>query len=204
MQNIIYDFKDSLYINLTNSCSNSCDFCIRNIKDGVNGNGLWLDEDPTAEQVISELAKRDLSVYREVVFCGFGEPTCALPVLVEVAKYLKSRGAVTRINTNGQANLINGCDNAAEILAPVIDHIFVSLNASNAEKYQSICHSEFGEEGFYAMLKFTAQCVEAGIDTAMSVVDCIGEEEIEACRKVAESVGAKYRVRATVHEDDEY
>ena len=81
MQNIIYDFKDSLYINLTNNCSNSCDFCIRNIKDGVNGNGLWLEEDPTAEHVKSELAKRDLSGYPEAGFCGFGAPTWALPGL---------------------------------------------------------------------------------------------------------------------------
>lgn len=204
MQTVLYEFKDSLYINLTNRCSNSCDFCIRNFKDGVNGNPLWLDDEPTAAEVVAMLDRKDLSAYKEVVFCGFGEPTCALPVLVEVARYLKSRGAATRINTNGQANLINGVDNAATIIAPVIDHVSVSLNASNAEKYQSMCHSEFGEAGFDAMLTFTRQCVEAGIDTAMTVVDCIGAKEIEACRTCAESVGAKFRVRPLVSENDEY
>lgn len=204
MQTVLYEFKDSLYINLTNRCSNSCDFCIRNFKDGVNGNPLWLDDEPSAKDVKAMLAEKDLSPYAEVVFCGFGEPTCALPVLVEVAEYLKSRGAVTRINTNGQANLINGVDNAAAIIAPVIDHVSVSLNASNAEKYQAMCHSEFGEAGFEAMLRFTRQCVEAGIDTAMTVVDCIGEKEIEACRACSESVGAKFRVRPLVSENDEY
>lgn len=204
MQTVLYEFKDSLYINLTNRCSNSCDFCIRNFKDGVNGNPLWLDYEPTAAEVVAMLDRKDLSAYKEVVFCGFGEPTCALPVLVEVARYLKSRGAATRINTNGQANLINGVDNAAAIIAPVIDHVSVSLNASNAEKYQAMCHSEFGEAGFDAMLTFTRQCVEAGIDTAMTVVDCIGAKEIEACRACAESVGAKFRVRPLVSENDEY
>lgn len=204
MQNYVYEFEDSLYLNLTNRCSNDCDFCIRNIKTGVSGHKLWLIEEPSAATVIAELDKMDLAPYKEVVFCGFGEPTCALSVIEEVGPYLKSRGARTRINTNGQSNLINEIENTAEIIAPYIDAVSVSLNAGSAEKYQEICHSEFGTEAFNAMLTFARQCVAAGINTTMSVVDCIGEEEIGRCAELAKQTGAHFRVRKTIKESDRY
>lgn len=205
MADIVYEFEGSLYINLTNRCSNDCDFCIRNIKNGVGGGrDLWLADDPDAAHVKTLLDGYDLSEYSSVVFCGFGEPTCALSVLLDVAHYLKERGAATRINTNGQANLINGIDNVPQLLAPCIDTVSVSLNASDAEKYQQICHCVYGEKGFAAMIEFTRQCVAAGIDTVMSVVDCIGEKEVKACAEVAKSTGARFRVRKTVHAEDEY
>lgn len=204
MQNCAYEFGDSIYINLTNECSNSCDFCIRNFKEGVGGSELWLEHEPSAEEVERALGKYDLSKYRAAVFCGFGEPTCAFDRMLEVAGWLKARGVHTRVNTNGQANLINGITDAAARMAPVIDSVSVSLNASTAEKYQESCHSRFGEEGYTAMLDFVRDCVREGIDTTVSVVDLIGEREVEACGKVAESLGAKYRVRPAIEENDEY
>lgn len=204
MQNCVYEFGDSIYINLTNECSNSCDFCIRNFKEGVGGSELWLEREPSAAEVESALEKYDLSKYRAAVFCGFGEPTCAFDRMLEVAGWLKARGVHTRVNTNGQANLINGITDAAERMAHVIDSVSVSLNASTAEKYQESCHSRFGEEGYTAMLDFVRDCVREGIDTTVSVVDLIGEREVEACGKVAESLGAKYRVRPAIEENDEY
>lgn len=204
MQNCVYEFGDSIYINLTNECSNSCDFCIRNFKEGVGGSELWLEHEPSAEEVERALEKYDLSKYRAAVFCGFGEPTCAFDTMLEVAGWLKARGVHTRVNTNGQANLINGITDAAARMAPVIDSVSVSLNASTAEKYQESCHSRFGEEGYTAMLDFVRDCVRAGIDTTVSVVDLIGEREVAACGKVAESLGAKYRVRPAIEENDEY
>ena len=204
MQNCVYEFGDSIYINLTNECSNSCDFCIRNFKEGVGGSELWLEHEPSAEEVERALEKYDLGKYRAAVFCGFGEPTCAFDRMLEVAGWLKARGVHTRVNTNGQANLINGITDAAARMAPVIDSVSVSLNASTAEKYQESCHSRFGEEGYRAMLDFVRDCVGEGIDTTVSVVDLIGEREVEACGKVAESLGAKYRVRPAIEENDEY
>lgn len=204
MQNCVYEFGDSIYINLTNECSNSCDFCIRNFKDGVGGSDLWLEHEPSASEVIDALVKFDLSRYDGAVFCGFGEPTCALDRLIEVAAWLKKKGIHTRINTNGQANLINGITDAAKRLAPVIDSVSVSLNAADAEKYQSVCHSRFGEQGYAALLDFVRDAVAAGIDTTVSVVDCIGEREIERCAAVAKSLGAKFRVRAEISEDEQY
>lgn len=201
MQNIVYEYGDSLYINLTNRCSNDCTFCIRNFRDGVGDDQLWLEHEPTADEVIAALGEKDLSKYGQVVFCGFGEPTCAFGVLLEVAKYLKGKGVVTRINTNGQSDLYNGTDDSARRLAPYIDSVSISLNASTAEKYDEVCRCAFGKQGFYAMLDFARDCVREGIDTVLSVVDCIGEEEIAACRKVAESVGARLRVRAMIEDE---
>lgn len=204
MQNCIYEFSGSIYINLTNACSNDCEFCIRNFKDGVSGSELWLEHEPSADEVIAALESKDLTRYHEAVFCGFGEPLCAMKKLITVAGWLKQHGLSTRVNTNGQANIINGITNAPELLAPVIDHVSVSLNAADAEKYQAVCHCKYGEAGYYSMLDFVRGCVKAGIDTVVSVVDCIGEEEVEKCRKIAADLGAHFRVRAMIEENQDY
>lgn len=191
---IVYDIDYKTYINLTNECSNNCTFCLRRNHDGIENYYLWLTKKPTAKEVISELEKRKVE---KAVFCGFGEPLYALDVLLEVAKYLKKIGASVRVNTNGQAKLIAG-SGVAKKMKGLVDVVSVSLNASTAEKYQNLCHSIFGEQGFYALLDFAKELKEEGIKVVFSVVDTIGAEEIEACRKVAESVGAEFRVRTYI------
>lgn len=193
MNTYVYRAYGNLYINLTNKCSNSCDFCIRNGHDGIENQPLWLEKEPTAEDVIRDIPE-DLSPYKSVVFCGFGEPTERLDVMLEVAKYLKGRGAVTRLNTNGQSDRINGKP-TAPLMKGLIDYINVSLNASTKEKYQAICHSVFGEEAFDIMLAFAVSAKENGIKVNFSVVDVIGKEEIEACRKLCDGLGIPLRVR---------
>lgn len=191
---IVYDIDDKTYINLTNECSNNCTFCLRRNHDGIENYYLWLTKKPTAKEVVSELEKRKVE---KAVFCGFGEPLYALDVLLEVAKYLKKIGASVRVNTNGQAKLIAG-DGVAKKMKGLVDVVSVSLNASTAEKYQNLCHSIFGEQGFYSLLDFAKELKEEGIKVVFSVVDTIGADEIEACRKVAESVGAEFRVRTYI------
>jgi len=202
--NYVYEFENNLYINLTNRCPNNCEFCIRNIKDGVNGSELWLLKEPTYQELIDDLAMYPLSKYEEIVFCGFGEPMCALSMISQIGPYLKNKGMKLRINTNGLGNLINKRNDVPKLISKYIDFVSVSLNASDPDTYQEICRSKFGKDAFYAMLDFTKGCVEAGIDTTMSVVDFIGEEEIERCRALAESVGAKFKVRATITEETVY
>ena len=146
----------------------------------------------------------DLKRYKEIVFCGFGEPMCNLSMISQIAPYLKNKGCKIRINTNGLGNLINKPEDVAKLIAPYIDAVSISLNASDADTYQEICRSKYGKDAFYAMLKFAKDCVDAGIDTTMSVVDFIGEEEIEACRKLAVEAGAHFKVRETIREDTEY
>ncbi|MEG2450521.1 MAG: TatD family nuclease-associated radical SAM protein [Clostridia bacterium] len=204
MNTYVYEFGDSLYLNITNRCPNNCEFCLRNFKDGVNDNELWLKAEPTFDDMVEDLSLYDLGKYRAVVFCGFGEPMCNLSLLSQVAPYLKRKGVSVRINTNGLGNLINNRDDVPKLIAPYIDCVSISLNASTPKAYQEICKSKYGEDAFYAMMSFAKDCVENGIRTKMSVVDFIGESEIEACRKLAESVGAEFRVRATIHEGDKY
>lgn len=191
---IVYDSQGKTYVNLTNKCSNCCEFCIRNTRDGIDDYYLWLTKEPTAEKVIKELEKKELT---EVVFCGFGEPLYALDVMLETAKYIKDIGVKTRLNTNGQASLIAGKD-VAKRLKGLIDTVSISLNASTAEKYDKICNCCFGDEGFKSMLDFASDCKNEGIRIILSVVDCIGEAEIEACRKIAEEKGVEYKVRKQI------
>lgn len=202
--NYIYEFGDSLYFNITNRCENNCDFCIRHVKDGVSGNRLWLRAEPTAAQLIEALDGFDPKKYREAVFCGFGEPTCKLDVLLAVAADAKRRGYRVRLNTNGLAELeYPGRDVVGE-LSKVVDCVSVSLNEVSAEKYDAVCHSKFGERAYAGLLAFTSRCVAAGIDSTLSVVDCIGAEDVEKCRAIAASTGARFRVRKLIEKDTEY
>ncbi len=193
MNNYVYEVGNNLYINLTNQCSNSCFFCIRNNHDGLNGKTLWLDNEPEAGDIIDSLPE-DLDKYKEVVFCGFGEPTYKIDVMNEVGKYIKAKGKKTRVNTNGQANLLFGKD-VTDKLVGAIDKVNVSLNASNSNEYQRICHSVFGEKAFDAMLDFAKECRDKGMEVVMSVVDVIGDEEIDACRKLCEKHGLNLKIR---------
>lgn len=195
MQNTyVYKVDDNLYINLTNRCSNRCEFCVRYYDKPVYGD-LWIGHEPTAQEVIDILDKcYNLADYREIVFCGFGEPTYRFDAIEKISEYIHSKGARTRINTNGQANEILGED-ITERIVKCIDTINVSLNATDAEKYDKICHSQYGLRAFDIMLDFAKKCVEHGGNVVLSIVDCVGEEEIAKAGKIAEKIGAKLRVR---------
>ena len=193
MNTYVYTLGKSAYINLTNACSNSCDFCIRNYKDGMADYNLWLTKEPTAKEIIELLG--DVTKYDEVVFCGYGEPTYRLDELSEIGRYVKSFGTKVRLNTNGHALLING-EGAMEKLVGAVDIISVSLNEATKEGYDKICHPIF-EDGFSAMIDFTKKAVSTGAFSSvrMSVMDIIGEENVQKCRKIAQSVGAELFVR---------
>ena len=191
----VYALDGNLYINLTNKCSNACDFCVRNERSSYYGNYLWIRHgDPTAEKVIAAFSAFDLRKYKEVVFCGFGEPTYKVAEMVEICDWLHEKGIKTRLNTNGQGNLINKRDIVPELKGK-IDFVNISLNASCAEKYQPVCRSMFGENGFAALVEFARICKREGVDCRFSIVDCIGEEEVEACKALASSIGVPLYVR---------
>ncbi len=193
-QKFVYVVDKNLYINLTNRCSNKCEFCVRYYDKPIYGD-LWIKDEPTAEQVIEIIEKDfDLSKYGEVVFCGYGEPTYKFDEIVKICDYVHAKGGKTRINTNGQGCRILGRDITAEI-SKCMDTINISLNETDAEKYDKICHSIFGKEAFDIMLDFAKGCIKAGGNVVLSVVDCIGEEEIAKARKIADNIGAKLRVR---------
>lgn len=196
MNNIyVYTIGNKIYINLTNRCSNNCDFCIRHDHDGMNNQKLWIDDEPTPEEVIEQLPL-DLDNYdEEIVFCGFGEPTYNIDTLDEVASYLHCLDKKTRINTNGQANLIHKQD-VTDLIVTSCDTINVSLNECTAAKYQQHCKSIFGEKAFDELLNFAKLCKQRGGNVVFSVVDSIGATDVKACQKLADKMGIPLRVRA--------
>lgn len=192
-ENFTYEIGDNLYINLTSRCTNACTFCVRNEEADYFGHKLWLSREPSAEEVLSRIPA-DIARYKEYVFCGFGEPTLRLETMLEIAAALKARGAVTRLNTNGQANMIRKRDVSGE-LAGRIDKINVSLNEATAKDYAALCKPAFGEAAFAGLQEFAAACARRGIKTWFSVVDIIGEEKIAACRGIAKRCGVTLKVR---------
>lgn len=196
MMTIFYPIGDSLYVNLTNKCPCRCVFCVREEHETVgNNNSLWLDHDPSIEEIKADLERFNLSDYKEIVFCGFGEPMMRMDDLIETAKYIKSKADIkTRINTNGLGDLIHE-KNTAECIKDCIDSVSISLNAPDKESYCRVTRPKFGEQSFDAMLKFAEECRDCGINIAFSVVDEITPEEIEKSKELAESLGVKLRVR---------
>lgn len=192
----LYVIDNTLYVNLTNKCSNACDFCVRNERTSYYGNYLWLRHgEPTVDKVIAaSKALGDLSSFHEVVFCGFGEPTYKVAEMVALAEFFHEKGLKTRLNTNGQGNLINKRDIVPELKGK-IDFVNVSLNASCYEKYQPVCRSQFRESGFEGMIEFAKICKRNGIACRFSIVDYVGEAEVEACKRLAESIRIPLHVR---------
>ncbi len=191
---IVYGIRSSLYIALTTRCTNKCVFCPRLTHPVVKGHniGMKREEEPHPDQIMSIIG--DPSRHAEIVFCGFGEPTLRLEVLLETARRLKSRGARRlRLDTNGQGNLIHNRDIVPE-LAVFFDAVSISLNASDARQYQQICRSNFGEDAFPAILDFARRCVAQIPDVTLTAVGYPGVDS-ESCRALAEEIGAKFRLR---------
>lgn len=190
--------KRSLYVNLTNRCPCACTFCLRPLKQMAEESTLWLKREPTVEEVQAELRAVPWPLVKEVVVCGFGEPTMRLSDLVALLAWVKGEHpeVVTRLNTNGLSDLLYGRDTASDFGGGILDVISISLNASNAERYFTLTRSRFGLGSYEAMLHFAQHCKEHVPQVVMTVVDQ-GEdlEEIAACRKICEGRGLALRVR---------
>lgn len=199
---IAYAIRNSLYLNLTNACTDRCVFCSLSIEEFWKGEGtspfvkghhLRMARDPSVQEILE--AAGNPSGYDEVVFCGYGEPVIRLPVLLEVGSRLKAQGARRiRLNTNGHANLIHKRPVARE-LAGVVDEVSVSLNTPNAQQYLEICRPVFGLKTYDAIKTFIRECRDAGMKVQATVVALPGVD-VEACRRVAEEeLKVGYRVR---------
>lgn len=188
--NIAYQLNGSLYLNITNRCSNACAFCIRGNKTGV-GYNLWLEHEPSAVEVIEAI--HGPSGYREIVFCGYGEPLLRPEVVEETARWLKQWTAPVRLNTNGLADLFLGYDILPQ-LKGLIDIVSISLNADNAILYQKICRSEFGEKAFPAVLEFAKRSLDFIPQVILSVVN-YPEVNPEKAAVIAAKIGAEFRIR---------
>ena len=188
---IAYRIRNSLYLNITNRCSNRCSFCPKFDEFTVKGHNLLLDHEPGFEGVMAAIGQPD--GVDEVVFCGFGESLLRLDLVKQVAAALKKRGYRIRINSDGQANLVHGRNILPE-LKGLVDSISVSLNAPDSATYIKLCNTPFGERGFSGICDFLRQapaCIPEVTATAVSLPGL----DLEACRLLAGSLGVQFRVR---------
>lgn len=195
-EEILYVYKDKVYLNITNKCPCACTFCIRSKKDAIgDASNLWLNHNPSFEEVKAAIDAFDFNGYNEIIFCGYGEPTNSFDVLVKTAQYIRSKlGIKIRVNTNGLGSLVNGRDISTELCSNV-DAVSISLNCSNKEDYLKTVRPKFGIDSFDEMLDFAKKCRALTENVVLSVVDVIGEEEVEKCKKIAEGLNIPLRVR---------
>lgn len=196
---ITYPLKSGLYVNLTNRCPCACVFCLRQNAPGVFGtDSLWLEREPTVDEIIESIESRSLDDFTELVFCGYGEPTERLDDLLAVARHVKSirPGMLVRINTNGLSDLIHGEPTAVK-LKGLVDTVSISLNTPDPEEYLKVCRPKFGLESWQAMLDFARSCKDCVPDVVMTIVDepVTTPEVQEKCRAITDSLGVRLRIR---------
>ncbi len=202
---ITYEYEGALYVNLTNKCNCNCEFCLRHGKAQgsiYTEDSLWLEREPTREEALGSFLSRDIPSYREIVFCGYGEPTYRLNDLLWLVDELKAlygeKLPPVRINTNGHANLINGRDVCPELKGR-IDTLSISLNSDNAKDYAALCHPVQGEEAYQAMLDFADEAKHYVPHVVMTIVDKDKTpEEIEHCKQIAADLGVHLRIRSFI------
>jgi TatD family-associated radical SAM protein len=195
----VYWLDGKLYLNITNRCSNRCVFCFRNFKRGVAEFTLKLPSEPSFEQIARELdAAMQRKPWREVVFCGFGEPTERLDLLLELAKYVKKRcGSVPlRLNTNGHGNALNpGRDVVVELKVAGVETVSVSLNAGDEETYNEVCQPNFAG-AFQTVIEFIQKAKEK-LDVEVTAVTT-PEVEIHEVETITQQMGVKFRLRQCI------
>lgn len=191
-QQISYVIGDRLYLNITDRCTLACTFCPKT--QGVNkvhDYDLTLDHRPEVEEILDAID--DPARYEQVVFCGFGEPTLRLKVLLEVAREIKARGGRVRVNSDGLANLVHK-RNVLPEMAECIDALSVSMNAQDSATYDRHCEPAL-KGSFQAMLDFLKLAPDYIPDTTATAIDGLEGVDIAACERLAWETGVKFRRR---------
>ena len=202
---ITYEYEDALYVNLTNRCNCNCEFCLRHGKAQgsiYTEDSLWLEHEPSRQEAMDSFLSRDVCSYREIVFCGYGEPTYRLDDILWLVDQLKARFGdklpPVRIKTNGHANLILGRDVCPELKGR-IDTVSISLNAITAQEYVALCHPVQGEAAYQAMLDFARESKQYVPHVILTIVDKDKTpEEIQTCKDIARDLGVKLRIRSFI------
>ncbi|MBU0580332.1 MAG: TatD family nuclease-associated radical SAM protein [Candidatus Margulisbacteria bacterium] len=199
MDKYAYKIGKSLYLNITNRCTNHCTFCVRYKTDLFNNNySLWLNHEPTFIELKDIVSNPKM--YKEIVFCGYGEPLSRIDLVVQLARYIKKRGGKVRIDTNGQANLIHG-HNVLPQLRSLVDSMSISLNAQDAATYDKICHSIYGLAAFPAILEFIKQAKKNIKKVTVTAVNLPKVVDLEKCRQITKNLGVDFRVREYYEEE---
>jgi TatD family-associated radical SAM protein len=191
-QQVSYQIDQNLYLSITDRCTLECAFCPKTYGDmTVKGFDLALDHRPTSEEIINAID--DPTRYHEVVFCGYGEPTLRLNVLLEVGRNIKARGGRVRVNTDGLSNLVHKHDTLPE-LAECVDALSVSLNAQNQEVYDRHCRPNL-PGSYEALMDFLRNAPKHFKDVTATAIDGLEGVDIAACEAIAKALGIKFRRR---------
>jgi len=188
---VAYELEGALYLNITRACTARCIFCYREEAPRVGPYNLTLTRDPTIEEFRSSLIQAEQ--YREVVLCGFGEPTLRLDLIKTLGQELKARSIPVRLNTNGHGNLIHRRNIVPE-LAGFLAAISISLDAHNEATYNRLCRPALGPGSYTSLLEFARDCIGLIPKVTLTVVE---HElvDVPACRIIAANMGADFRVR---------
>ncbi len=203
---VFYKFANALYANITNECPCSCTFCIRKNSDSVGDNdSLWLEHEPTVEEIKEHFDSFDKTGLSRLVFCGYGEPMMRAEALLETAEYVKSKTDMKiRINTNGLIALMNPNFDISR-LKYKIDAVSISLNASDPDKYFAVTNPKYGLPSYNSMLNFALRVQEFVPQVSFTIVDFgLDGEEIEKCRERAKDCGIPLRIRHYVTDNVKY
>ncbi len=204
---IFYKFEGKMYINITNGCPCDCVFCIRKNGDSIEDNdSLWLEHEPSFEEIKAAFDAFDKDGITEAVFCGYGEPTVRVEMLLKTAEYIKANSKMSiRVNTNGLLRLMPKFEKFdLNRFKGLVDSVSVSLNAPNAKRYNEVTQPSYGERAFDEMLAFSTEMKNVCSKVMFTVVDVISHEEIEECRVLAGNLGIPLRVRHYVTDNESY
>jgi len=196
IMSIAYYVGENIYLNITNRCTARCDFCLRRKSDGYGDEeSLWLKHEPDADEVMEAAQIKDWQFASEVVFCGFGEPTMRLEVMLEVAHEMKKQkpDVKLRLNTNGLGSMLAERDITSEL--SVFDAVSVSLNYIDEEQYSLHCRPMFGLKSFNGILDFISNLTKHVPKVTLTVISFLNNDEIALARKFAEDLGVEFRIR---------
>lgn len=157
-----------------------------------------LPEDPSLSKIIGELDEAlKMRSWAEVVFCGFGEPTERLDILLEVARWIRQhhgKSMKIRVNTNGHGYALNkGRDIVAELKAAGVDKVSISLNAGDKETYNEICKPSFAD-AYEAVIDFIVKA-KPMLEVDVTAVRMPEDVDMAKTKAVADGLGVHFRVR---------
>lgn len=191
-QTVAYRLHGNCYLNITWHCTLRCRFCPKfNGSWEVQGYDLKLDNEPDFEELLAAVGNP--AKYNEIVFCGYGEPTLRLDLLLLVAEVFKRHDALIRVNTDGLANLIHGYDVTPELVG-LVDAVSISLNAHNEQLYEQHCRPK-RHGAFAALQNFARLASQRGIQVTLTAIDGLEGVDIPACREIADRLGVDFRCR---------
>ncbi len=193
---ITYVIRNNLYVNLTNRCTNRCEFCVREAAGAGAYADLRLEREPTFDEILNDVLSHNLNMFQEIVFCGLGEPTCRFYDMLSVCKAIRERSDTPiRVCTNGHASLIMKEDTAPAFRG-LVDCVSISLNAADSDTYDKLCRPKFGEDTFPGVLKFAREISKYVPKVVLTVVrGTLTDEDVDRCAQIAAGIGAGFAIR---------